>query len=114
VTKALELARVKKLIGHPLDASVAIYVQGEYRAVLETVADSLKDIFIVSAASILDQKPDNSYDSPDIEGLSILIDKAPGEKCERCWTYETSTGKNPTYENACARCCAALEEIGHS
>ena len=34
-----------------------------------------------------------------------------GEKCQRCWTYDVSTGKSPVYENACVRCCKALEEI---
>ena len=112
VTKALELARVKKLIGHPLDASVAIYATGPSRDVLEKYKTILKDIFIVSAACILDSKGDSAYESQEIEDLSIVIGKAPGEKCERCWTYDTSTGKNPVYENACERCCNALEEIG--
>jgi isoleucyl-tRNA synthetase len=112
VTKALELARVKKLIGHPLDASVAIHAQGDYKTVLETYKDILKDIFIVSAAFLTESKEADSYESPDIEGLSIKIDKAKGQKCERCWTYDLTTGQNLTYENACARCCTALEEIG--
>jgi isoleucyl-tRNA synthetase len=112
VTKALELARVKKLIGHPLDASVSIYATGKNREVLEQYKDILKDIFIVSSASLLDAKGENAYESPTLEDLSIVIDKAPGEKCQRCWTYDVTTGKNSVFENACERCCMALEEIG--
>jgi len=112
VTKALELARVQKLIGHPLDASVALCATGENREVLERYKDILKDIFIVSSASLLSEKQEGAYESPVIEDLSIVIGKAPGEKCQRCWTYDVSTGKNPVFENACDRCCKALEEIG--
>jgi isoleucyl-tRNA synthetase len=114
VTKALELARVKKLIGHPLDASVAIQAEGDYRVILEKYQTILKEIFIVSSATLLDGKPGNAYESETIAGLSIVIDKAPGTKCERCWTYDVTTGNNPVYENACTRCCTALEEIGPS
>ena len=112
VTKALELARVKKLIGHPLDASVSIYATGKSREVLDQYKEILKDIFIVSSASLLNTKGEDAYDSPTLEDLSIVIDKAPGEKCQRCWTYDVTTGKNTVFENACERCCTALEEIG--
>ncbi len=111
VTKALELARVQKLIGHPLDASVAIYATGRNLEILTTYKEILKDIFIVSSASLLAEKQAGAYDSPVIEDLTIVIGKAPGEKCQRCWTYDVSTGKSPVYENACVRCCKALEEI---
>ncbi|MBU1171118.1 MAG: isoleucine--tRNA ligase [Proteobacteria bacterium] len=114
VTKALEVARAKKLIGHPLDASVTIHAQGIHHQILGEYSDILKDILIVSSASLMDDKGQMDYSSPDIEGLSIGIGKAPGEKCERCWTYDASTGKDSRFENACARCCAALEEIGQS
>jgi isoleucyl-tRNA synthetase len=103
---------VKKLIGHPLDASVAIYATGKSREVLEQYKDILKDIFIVSSASLVDSKGEGAYDSPTLEDLSIVIDKAPGEKCQRCWTYDVTTGKNTVFENACERCCKALVEIG--
>lgn len=115
VTKALEEARVKKLIGHPLDASVSINVSGAYRETLDGYSDILKDIFIVSDASLADgEKAVGAYESKDVEGLSILIGKAPGEKCERCWTYDVTTGANPKYANSCEKCCTALDEIGTS
>jgi isoleucyl-tRNA synthetase len=114
VTKALETARIKKLIGHPLDASVTLFATGTCREVLEPYADILKELFIVSRATLADDDSETDYVSEDIDGLKIGIGKAPGEKCERCWNYDLSTGKDPRFENACARCCAALEEIGFS
>ena len=112
VTKALEAARVKKLIGHPLDASVNIKVTGTHADILGEYKDILKDLFIVSASQLVESVSDDAYQSDDIEGLSIEIQKAPGEKCDRCWTYDVSTGANDKYENACERCCNALDEIG--
>jgi isoleucyl-tRNA synthetase len=112
VTKALEVARVKKLIGHPLDASVAIHAVGENIDILNRYKDILKDVFIVSSASILSEKGSDAFESQEIEGLSIVIEKASGEKCQRCWTYDETTGKNSAFENACERCCKALSEIG--
>lgn len=114
VTKALEEARVKKLIGHPLDASVNIMVAGKYYDILNEYKDILKDLFIVSASELVEEVAGGSYESSDIEGLSIEIQKAAGEKCERCWTYDVTTGTNDKYANACERCCNALDEIGIS
>ena len=30
----------------------------------------------------------------DLEGLTIKVSKAEGEKCERCWMFSDTVGKN--------------------
>jgi len=112
VTKALEEARVKKLIGHSLDAAVTIYTDGDLYDILYKYKDELKTIFIVSEASLIKgEKPDGIFNSFDIEGLSILVQLSSGEKCERCWIHDISVGKNSENPTICTRCQDALGEL---
>ena len=46
--------------------------------------------------------------------LAVRIEKADGEKCERCWNYSTHVGESQRYPTVCERCVAALEEIENS
>jgi isoleucyl-tRNA synthetase len=111
-TKALEEARAKKIIGHPLDASVTLSVQEDLYAALEPYAEDLRFIFIVSQVSLLkNEKLDDSFASENVEGLSIKIETALGEKCERCWVYETSVGSDSSRPSICERCQKALDEM---
>jgi isoleucyl-tRNA synthetase len=111
-TKALEEARAKKQIGHPLDATVILSVKDDLFGVLEPYAENLRFIFIVSNVSLLnDQKLDDSFVSENIEGLAIKIEAAPGKKCERCWVYETSVGSDSEQPSICERCLKALSEM---
>jgi isoleucyl-tRNA synthetase len=109
VTKALEDARVKKLIGHSLNASITVYTDDGLYDILEKYKDELRTIFIVSEALLKkDDKPDGIFKSLDIEGLSIEVKPALGEKCERCWVYDISVGTNSEQPTICGRCQEAL------
>ena len=48
VSKALELARIQKLIGHSLDAQVTIFADDENYDFINKCKDQLKEVFIVS------------------------------------------------------------------
>ncbi|HUT43503.1 MAG TPA: class I tRNA ligase family protein, partial [Desulfobacterales bacterium] len=112
VTKALEEARVKKLIGHSLDASTTIYTDGDLYDILEKHKDDLRTIFIVSEASLMKgEKPDEIYKSLDIEGLSIRVEPTSGEKCERCWIHDISVGADSEQPTICNRCQDAIGEM---
>ncbi|MBW1941109.1 MAG: isoleucine--tRNA ligase, partial [Deltaproteobacteria bacterium] len=112
VTKALEEARVKKLIGHPLDASVTLSADGDVYDLLQLYADDLKGMFIVSKADLVRGKNlAGAYESPDVQGLSIRIEHAPGDKCERCWVYDISVGESSEHPTACKRCREVLESL---
>jgi isoleucyl-tRNA synthetase len=109
VTKALEDARVKKIIGHSLDAAVIIYADNDLYDILEPYKDNLKTILIVSEASMIKgEAPDVTFKSLDIEGLSIQVESAPGEKCERCWIRDISVGTDSKQPTICNRCRNAL------
>ncbi|MEA3415899.1 MAG: isoleucine--tRNA ligase [Thermodesulfobacteriota bacterium] len=105
VTKALEQARTSKLIGHPLDALVTISANKNLYNDLHPYTADLKSIFIVSQVSLINEESlTGAYESNDIEGLSILIEPATGEKCERCWAHDTSVGTSPEHPTICNRC----------
>jgi isoleucyl-tRNA synthetase len=105
-------ARAAKQIGHPLDAAVTISVKADDYDALQPYADDLRSIFIVSKVSLLkDKKIDGGFESEDVEGLSIQIETAPGEKCERCWVHETTVGTDSEHPSICARCQNALAEM---
>ena len=36
---------------------------------------------------------------------------ADGQKCERCWHWETDVGSNPEHPTICGRCVAAVKEF---
>ncbi len=112
VTKALEEARARKQVGHPLDAAITISVKEELYGHLQPYAEDLRFILIVSSVSLLkDKKLDGSFVSEKIEGLSIKIEVAPGAKCERCWIHEMSVGSDSEHPTICQRCRKALVEM---
>lgn len=115
VTKALEEARAKKIIGHSLDASVKIYAQSDLLDILDGYSDELKTIFITSNVSLIKKgKPEGAVESREIKGLYILVEPAPGIKCERCWVYDLSVGTNADEPGICSRCQEALKRIANS
>ncbi|MBU0987012.1 MAG: isoleucine--tRNA ligase [Proteobacteria bacterium] len=112
VTKALEEARVQKLIGHSLDAAITIYATQDLYDALYPYADELKTVFIVSGFSLVQGgKPAGAYESPEIDGLSIQVMPSAAEKCERCWIHDASVGTGSAHPTLCNRCRDALEKI---
>ncbi len=110
VSKALEEARGRKIIGHALDAAVTLSIPKEFSALVRMNADELRTVFIVSKVNILAEEsiPD-AYQSTNIPGLAIRIDPAPGEKCERCWIHDPSVGADGLHKTICARCLKVLK-----
>jgi isoleucyl-tRNA synthetase len=104
--KALEIARQEKTIGSALEAVVTITAPNELVSLLERYQNDLRFLLIVSGVKIKAGAAGNGS-TP----LHVSIEKAPGQKCERCWNYSTHVGANERYPTVCERCLAALEEI---
>ncbi|HID31242.1 MAG TPA: isoleucine--tRNA ligase, partial [Desulfobacterales bacterium] len=112
VSKALEEARGRKIIGHALDAAVTLSIPEEFSAVVKPNADELRTVFIVSNVNIVaNEGLSDAYQSSKIPGLSIRIDPAPGEKCERCWIHSPSVGSDGLHKTICARCLKVLNAV---
>jgi isoleucyl-tRNA synthetase len=112
VTKALELARKDKVIGHPLDASVTIGLSPDLMEKIAPYREQLRSIFIVSLVDIkgLDEL-DKSLESETLPGLRIKISPSTDSKCERCWVHDPSVGDDTSHPTICKRCIQALAEM---
>jgi isoleucyl-tRNA synthetase len=112
VTKVLEAARIKKLIGHPLDAGVTLSAKADLYNALRPYSDDLRSIFIVSKVKLVkDQLLQGALASDEVDGLSILVELAPGQKCERCWVHDTTVGTDAQQPAICDRCRKALSKM---
>jgi isoleucyl-tRNA synthetase len=94
--KALELARKDKLIGSGLEAQVTLSAEGETLALLRDAAAELPTLLIVSKVLVV----------PGPAG--VKVERAPGEKCERCWVFAEDRGGDPAHPTLCGKCTAAL------
>ncbi len=92
VTTALEAARLNKLIGASLQAAITVPP-----ALLDLLdADAWAEVAIVSAAS---------------SGGALHVDRAPGEKCARCWRVLLEVGSQPSHPVLCVRCADVVEGL---
>jgi isoleucyl-tRNA synthetase len=111
VSKSMEIARQKKLIGNSLEAAVTLSAPEKLLAFLRDNEAQLKDFFIVSQVELVSSLPAEAYRSRELEGLSILVTRAKGTKCERCWIYDPRTGESLDYPSVCPRCRGVLSNI---
>ncbi|HEU18579.1 MAG TPA: isoleucine--tRNA ligase [Deltaproteobacteria bacterium] len=109
VSKAIELARQQKIIGHSLDCSITIFGPDTLRTLLTEYLYDLRALLIVSDVSVVPEDTiDNPYVSPEFEGLKIGVAKAQGKKCERCWHYSKTVGSSVEHSTICKRCLGNL------
>ena len=108
VSKALELARVAKTIGHSLDAAVTISAPPELFEFLQGYSAGLNSIFIVSKAELADDITGECWLSENLEGLKVQVTAAPGVKCERCWYYSEQLGTDAGHPTICPKCTIAV------
>ncbi len=108
VQKALELARSEKVIGKPLEAKVTLYADGELADFLKSELESLPEIFITSAVEIADGEGEFKGE---VKGLSITVNKADGEKCERCWKFSDTVGQDSEHPTLCAHCAETMKQL---
>ncbi len=110
VNKALEIKRQEKFIGNALEAKVTIYTGAETYNLLEKYNHFVPTLFIVSAADVLKDTiaPEAAYKSTELENTAILVEKAVGSKCQRCWNWNTSVGEHEKFPELCSKCCEAV------
>ena len=95
----LEKARQSKLIGKSLDAKVWVHVEHEPMEISKMLLE-LQELLNVSSMRV----------RSDVKGVEVKIEKAPGQKCERCWHWETDIGANAEHPTICGRCLEAVKQ----
>ena len=112
VTKALEEARVKKVIGHSLGARVVIYAEPDWQPLLAD-HERLKDMFIVSQVDVAaaEARDEDAVALDGVTGAWVKVHPADGTKCERCWIIDLSVGKDEQHSTLCTRCAAVVKSL---
>jgi isoleucyl-tRNA synthetase len=109
ISKAIEIARKNKVVGHSLDACVHIAPPENLRSFLENRCEDLKALLILSRVDIVGKEHiEDPYASSEFEGLTIGVTKAKGKKCDRCWVFSESVGMNQEHPTICERCLTNL------
>ena len=108
ITKVLENARRAKTIGHSLDAKVELHATDEALRILKAVEKELPNLLIVSQAVLFEGLQDGT-EATGREDLKVSVKAAEGTKCERCWIYSDSVGKDSEHPTLCHRCVEVLK-----
>ncbi len=102
VLKALEVSREKKEIGNSLEAAVELSVlKSEESQFLKSFKEDLAGLFLVSDVRWTE-------DPSLAESWQVAVKRAGGAKCERCWNWRETVGKDREHPTLCHRCVAVL------
>jgi isoleucyl-tRNA synthetase len=103
VNKSIEAVRTAGGVGSSLQANVTVTATAEDRALLATLGEDLKFVFITSVASVIDGAV-----------LAIAVEPSTATKCERCWHWRTDVGLNAKHPALCGRCTSNLYGAGET
>lgn len=109
VSKALEVARNEKIIGHSLGAKVSLCATGEMYDFLKKNENDLVTVFIVSDVCVNEGECDGTKGEE--TGVCIKVSNADGEKCERCWMISETVGKDGEHPTLCDRCAKVVRSL---
>lgn len=107
VLKALEQARNEKKIGKSLTAAITLYTSGSVRELLLAIP-SLEKLFIVSHVELAGEVNEAPAEAVTFDELSIVVESAEGETCERCWVVSKTVGENSEHPTLCTSCAETV------
>lgn len=100
VKKSIEVAVKNKLIKSSLESKIVLTCGGDNYEFVNSVLGELTAVFIVSKVELV---------KCDSDEINVVVEKAEGEKCERCWVYSDTVGQNSEHPTLCARCAEILK-----
>jgi len=103
VNKDIEALRADGQVGASLQASVSLQVGPEDHALLASLGNDLKFVFITSQLNLE-------------EGSELVakVSVSQDTKCDRCWHYSPDVGVNPAHPTLCGRCDSNLHGAGET
>jgi isoleucyl-tRNA synthetase len=103
VNKEIEAVRTAGGVGSSLQANVVVHANAEDIALLQSLGDDLKFVFITSVAGV----------APSADGtLSVEVTPSTAAKCERCWHWRDDVGQDAAHPTICGRCVSNLHGAG--
>ncbi|MDO9402694.1 MAG: isoleucine--tRNA ligase [Polaromonas sp.] len=105
--KFVEDLRTEGKIGSSLQANLTLRMNENDRALLSSLGDDLKFVFITSAVD-LDPEPT----AKDVRSFGVEASTSP--KCERCWHYRDDVGHDAAHPTICGRCTSNLFGAGET
>lgn len=101
ITNALEKARARKEIASSLQATIDVYLPARFKTCFPE-DEPHEDMCLVSGAKFHWDvtAPESAFVG---EEVGVVVHKAPGEKCARCWKVLTEVSADTAY--LCTRCC---------
>ncbi len=112
ITPFLEKKREAALIGSSLDAKVGITASDPgIAALLQTHLKDLPRVFIVSQVEWLAAESEGTEEAvlAGMGTLKVLIARADGAKCVRCWNYSAAVGGDAAHPGLCTKCLDAVK-----
>ncbi len=103
VNKSIEDVRTAGGVGSSLQATVTVVAPPETHALLASLGDDLKFVFITSAVTLLAG-----------DALTITVTPSTALKCERCWHWRDDVGHDATHPTICGRCTSNLYGDGET
>ncbi len=113
VLREIERLRAEKVLRGSLEASVTLgTADADLRAFLDTFAERLDAIFIVSEVKLASEAIAGGVEGTDEPALTLAVELCAHPKCERCWRLHLSVGQSPDHATLCQRCVGVIEAMG--
>ena len=93
--------RMNRALLASLQACVTLTVAPEDHALLASLGDDLKFVFITSTIELIAGS-----------ALQVSAKASSDAKCERCWHYRDDVGHDPAHPTICGRCTSNLFGAG--
>ena len=112
INRGLEEARKEKRLATAQEAAVILGAAGELYDKLKLQKAELQTLAQVAEFTVepVEALAGAGMVSTEIPGLVVLVRKASGDKCVRCWFHYPGVGEDPNHPEVCARCRQVLEE----
>lgn len=109
VLKALEEARNAKVIGKSLEAKVTVALPERSAGILTADDIDYAQFFIVSKFEE-GSEGEMPASALKLDAATVLVEKAEGEKCDRCWTISETVGNDGDHPTLCTRCAEVVKK----